>query len=407
MAIKVSRIEKEFILKTLMDGKMPVEVVVAGTKISAILSTIHPEELTFSLVAEAPSSSQKRADLFIMFKGTRVTCTLAIKSLKKDRLVSEMPEGLYRDLSRGLERIQPEAAINVSIFTEGSQFKLNFPASEEFYDPEPPSLNIKFDAERITNLLKAFREKALSFSSENKIVMFRDRRPTSVAEELMAWSGKTLLLPMSDAVELLRPKDGKVQKVLSQEDITRVMRSSGRDPLQLSHDLNHHVEGFVQKKIWHELYSPVLYREYVVGYIYLLRSDMQTNPFSAHTLEFVQQFSRLLSYSLMQNGYFQSIPVRESFNKSELVDISGSGLLFSMPFNGPALSIYTDVDLQIQLAKRSLMVRGRIMRRFQDSGRIYIGIKFLELSMEDMDFLMTYLYGENPEGEFADDPIIS
>ena len=407
MAIKVSRIEKEFILKSLIDAKMPVEIVLAGAKIDALLGSMNQDELTFNLQTEAPATSQKRADLFIMFKGTRVTCTLSMKSLKAKRLVSEMPEGMYRDLSRGFERIQPEATINVSLFMEGSQFKLNFPASEEYYDPEPPSVNIKFDAERITNLLKAFREKALSFSSENKIVMFRDRKPISVPEELMAWSGKTLLLPMEDAMNLLRPKDGKVQKVLSQDDITRVMRSSGRDPLQLSHDLNHYIESFFQKKVWHELYTPVLYHEYVVGYIYLIRSDMQTSPFSQHTLEFVQQFSRLLSYSLMQNGYFQSIPVRESFDKSELVDISGSGLLFSMPFNGPALSIYTDVDLQIQLSQRTIPVRGRIMRRFQDSGRIYIGIKFLELSLEDQDFLMKYLYGENPETEFAEDPIIS
>ena len=34
------------------------------------------------------------------------------------------------------------------------------------------------------------------------------------------------------------------------------------------------------------------------------------------------------------------------------------------------------------------------MRRYQDSGRIYIGIKFLDLSYDDRDFLLAALYGE-------------
>lgn len=407
MAIKVSRIEKEFILKSMVDSKMEAELQIAGKRVPALLSAVGPNEVHFTLQSPIGATNQKRADLYVMFKGTRVTCALNIRAIKNETLIGDLPENMYRDLSRGLERILPEATVNVSLLLDGNQVRLNFPSSEEYYDPEPPSVNIRFDAERITNLLKAFREKALSFSTENKIVMFRDRKPAAIAEELMSWAGKTLLLPVEDSVDLLRPKDGKALKILSQDDITRIMRSSGRDPLQLSQSLSRHVDELFQRKIWHELYTPVLYREYVVGYIYLVRADMQTSPFTLNTLEFVQQFSRLLSYSLMQNGYFQALPVREAFDKSELVDISGSGLLFSMPFTGPSLSIYTDVDLQIHLEQRTIPVHGRVMRRYQDSGRIYIGIKFLEMADADQEFLMKFLYGENPEAEYAEDPIIS
>lgn len=408
MAIKVSRIEKEFILKTLRDQKMPLELVVSGARYQGTLMSVIPEELVFLIEGDAipQEGGQRMADLYIMFKGTRVTCRLRVQAVRDDRLHTEMPENLYRDLSRGYERIRPEDQVGVSIFLEGSQFKLNFPASEEYYEPEPPSVNIKFDAAKITNLLKGFREKSLSFATENKIVMFRDRKPASLPEDLLAWSGKIILFPLNDAT-FLRQKDPKGPKILTQEDITRIFRGSGRDPLQLSHDLNQYIDSLTQKKIWHELYCPVLYREYVVGYIYLIRSDMQTTAFSQSTIEFVMQFARLLAYSLSQNGYFQTVTIRESFDKAELVDMSGSGLLFSFPLNGPQISIYQDLDMEIMLKKRKIPLKGRVMRRFQDSGRIYIGIKYVELDDKDLDFLLSFLYGADQNIGFADDPILS
>jgi hypothetical protein len=397
MAIKISRIEKEYILKTMVDGKLEVELQIADKRYRSVLVQYRPENLVFSLPPDLPPfADRRRADVFISFRGTRLTCTLAELACVKQHLHAEMPANFYRDLSRGFERIHPEIGISVSFYLEGAQYRLDFPTSEEFYEPDHPSLNIKFDAARITNLLKAFREKALSFSSENKIVMFRERKPTSIPERLIAQSGRLLLLPLGDADSLVQPKNPDTPKILTHSDVTRYLNVEGQDPVQASIELSRFVDALYQKKIWHEMYTPVLYREYVVGYIYLMRSDLQTSGFSANTLDFVQQFARLLSYSLKQNGYFQMIPVREAFNRSELVDISGSGLLFSMPLNGPSLEIYTDLDLQVQIAERTIAAKGRVMRRYQDSGRIYIGIKFLDLSVNDQQFLFVSLYGENP-----------
>ncbi len=403
MAIKVSRIEKEFILKTMIDSKMPVELIISDRNYSSLLMQAKADCLVFSLPPDlAPFTDARRTDLFVSFKGTRITCTLQALVYKNKQLQSEMPDSLYRDLSRGFERIHPECGISVSFYLEGLQFKLDFPTSEEFYDPDPPSINIKFDAARITNLLKAFREKAFSFSSENKIVMFRERKPSTIPEQLVAQSGRTLLLPLSDVDNLSPNQSPDSPKVLNHKDVTRIITAEGQDSVSSSIELSKYVESLMQRKVWHEMYAPVLFREYVVGYIYLMRSDLQTSGFSANTLDFVHQFARLLSYSLKQNGYFQMIPVRESFDRSELVDISGSGLLFSMPLNGPALDIYTDLDLQIMVADRAVRARGRVMRRYQDSGRIYIGIKFLDLAENDRDFLMVALYGENPKSLLED-----
>ncbi len=407
MAIKISRIEKEFIFKSLLDQKSFVELQLAEQRIRSFLIKVDEKKVYFRFDSEKPKKKDlASADLYIPFKGTRITCRLIGVSYDEEQLTATLPEVLYRDLSRGFERIRPSIHISLALLLEGVEYKMDLDDSEEYYEPEPPSVNIKFDAQKITNLLKTFREKAQSFSSENKIIMFRERKPNLIPEELLAWSGRTLLLPLSDGAAISSQREGPLYKILDQDDLSRIFKASGRDSLLLSQSLSQYVESMFHKKIWHELYCPLLFKQYVVGYIYLMRSELQTTPFSLNTLEFVNQFSRLLSYSLHQNGYFQLSPVREQFEKSELVDVSGSGLLFCMPVNGPALDLFTDVDLKLGLDKKTINIKGRVMRRFQDSGRIYVGIKFIDIDPSDYDFIISALYGSKQLDPFSDDPIV-
>jgi len=403
MAVKVSRIEKEFILKQMLENRLNVELQLSNKRIPAVLEKILPEELVFSFLnTETQLPEVKHSDIYIPFRGARVTCKAPIISLQDKGMRLKMPDFLYRDLDRGFERIDPGAGVSVSFLMEGVEYKLDFPELAESMAAEPPSLNIKFDAQKITNLLKGFREKALSFSSENRIIMFRERKPESIAEKIIAWSGRPLLLPMEDVHSLERSLDSRAYKILKLEEINQFFKSSGEDPLLLSNNFSQYLNGLKKKNIYHELYCPVLFQRYVVGYVYLMRADKQTASFTPNVLEFVLQFSRVLAYSLRQNGYFQAIPIRKKFNRSILVDISGSGLLFSMPLNSPVLELYADLDLLINFPEKKLSLKGRVMRKYQDPDRIYIGVKFLELSPEDHEFLLYRLYGNKSQDPFEE-----
>jgi len=255
-------------------------------------------------------------------------------------------------------------------------------------------------------LLKAFREKAKSFASEQKIVMFRERQPELITENIVAWSGKTLMLPLSDAHSFSRSRENSNIELLGENDVSSIIKSSGKDQVALSQELSSYVDAMLHKKIWHEIYVPILFKQYVIGYIYLLRSDVQVSPFSTNVIEFVRQFARILAYSLSINSYFKTETVRESFAESQLVDMSGSGLMFSMPLHGPAIGILNDVELQLHIRDRLIPVKSRVMRRFQDAGRIYLGLKFLDMSPDDTDFLFDFLYGRYDGIMFSDEPIM-
>lgn len=407
MAIEISRIEREFIIKFMNESKGHVELVRGGHKAAAILENI-VKGWTFRVTEGSISGRdlEQSVDVFFFFKGTRITCRSKVIEDRGPVLLLEDTQRLYRDLTRSYERIRPEEEIKVSLLLGTTTLKLDFPQYVGVNESEPPEVNIKFDAAKISDLLRGFRDKAKSFANEHKIIMFRERIPQQIVEHLVAWSGKILMLPVSDSNSPFKRREEDRKDILQEHDIQSIIKSSGKDTILLNNELSNHVDGMFQKKIWHELYVPILYRQYVIGYIYLLRSEGQVSQFSPSVIEFVRQFSRILAYSLAANNYFQAIPSEDSFEKSELVDISGSGLLFSMPLTGPSIDLLSDIDLKLYIKQRVISLQGRVMRRFQETGRIFIGIKFLEISEEDLDFLFNSLYG-SPEGfNFTDEPII-
>ncbi len=133
--------------------------------------------------------------------------------------------------------------------------------------------------------------------------------------------------------------------------------------------------------------------------MYLIRSDTDEERFEPGVFDFVLQFGRVLSYSLKVNGYFKAQPQVSEFGGAELIDISGSGLLFSYPPDGPDILLYTDLELRITVGEEEIPARGRVMRKYGDSGRTYIAIQFIELDPDDMEKLLEHIYGADYRGQ--------
>ena len=189
-------------------SKGHVELVRGGRKASATLEA-YESNLTFKIVEGEINSPglELWVDVFLFFKGTRITCRSRVISDTGPLLVLSSPIHLYRDLTRNYERIRPEEEIGVSILLDGTTLKLDFPQHMGAAEAEPPEVNVKFDASRIADLLKGFREKAKAFANEHKIVMFRERVPQLVVEHLVTWSGKILMLPVSDSISPFKKGD--------------------------------------------------------------------------------------------------------------------------------------------------------------------------------------------------------
>jgi hypothetical protein len=281
---------------------------------------------------------------------------------------------------------------------QGTKVELNYPESENYEPVEEPSFDPGFDATQIAELLKAFRERAAQHASDSKIVMFRERQPETFQERVIARSGKILILPFPEREFQSLPRDAR-DRVLRQDEALEMEKRSGGEVFSTLDAITQIVKKLNDREIWEELYCPVLYREYVVGYLYLLKSGRDVTRFDSRAVEFVIQLSRILAYSLQLNGYFKEQPITEEYDQAALIDISGSGVLFSYPVDGPSLSLYEDIEMRIHMENDEIPASGRIMRKYRDSGRIYFGVQFTNLDTEGMNKLFDRLYGTQYRGE--------
>jgi hypothetical protein len=404
MSAPVSRIEKEFILKNLLEKKSPVEVRYRDLWIPGLITEVDDKAVVFRLEKDelpAPESADE-AHAFFKFRGARMTFHAKILSLTGAGLKTVFPQGIYRDLSRGYERVAPREGVKISFMAQGEKIELNFPKSENFEAFEEPETMPNFDATKMSNLLRAFREKAQTFSSENKIVMFRERRPESFEEKLITLTGKTFLYPQSISKSISERELVLSPRLLNQEEIILAQTNQGMDLFQILEILAKTGKEKEHKNILQELYSPILYHNYVVGYLYLITFKDGGQRFSEKVIDFVFQFGRLLIHSLKVNGYFKGEPVKERVDMAEVVDISASGIQFVLPLQhfDSVLLLFNDLNFELRITEREIKIGGRIMRKFNDHGRLYVCVMFLDIQDEDRRFLMESLYGTADTPDF-------
>jgi hypothetical protein len=414
MSVSVSRIEKEFILKNLVEKSAPVEVHYFDQWITGLITEVDEAGVNFRLkTSELPApGSNTQADVFFKFRGARMTFrarALSVHAAKGEELkacqdmLTGIPQGIYRDLSRGYERVSPGEGIRLSFVAQGERIELSFPKSETFEEPsEEPEATPNFDATKMTGLLKAFREKAQNFSSENKIVMFRERKPESFEEKLITVTGKAFLYPQSMSKNIQEKDLILSPRLLTQEEIILAQTNQGMELFKVIDILNKTGKDKDTKSILHELYSPILYHNYVVGYLYLVSFRDGGQKFSQKIIDFVFQFGRLLIHSLKANGYFKGEPVKERVDTAEVVDISASGIQFALPLHhfDSVLLLFNDLNFDLTVGERELKIGGRIMRKFNDRGRLYICVMFLDIKEEDRLFLIEALYGTTTPPDF-------
>ena len=399
MSQRVQRIEKEFVFSNLLERKTPLEVHAGTLRVGVVMTENSERQIRLVKMKSAEHRLRKgqEVSVYFRFRGKPMTFKSWVLDFNDESIVVRQPEYLYRELSRGFERIVHPRGLSVSFMMQGEQVNLNYPASETYEPVEPPDYDPGFDATKIADLMKNFRERAREYASESKIIMFRERQPQTMQELLVARSGRMLVVPLygGDTTSL---SPTVRERLLSQDDIVEIQKEAGNEPFGALEELRKVSRRLNDEGIHRELYCPVLYHQYVVGYLYLMKGGGDVTEFSPKALEFTVTIARILAYALQVNGYFREQSRQVEYDEAELIDISGSGVLFSYPKEGPTMSLYADIDLQISIEDRKIHARGRVMRKFGDSQRTYFGVQFTEINAEDMSALFDRLYGEEYRG---------
>jgi hypothetical protein len=397
LGTEVGRIEKEFVFKSLVDDKVPCDLHASRKEFACRFSGVSQDRLEMAplegrLEGLTPGEEVR---VFFYLKNNYHTFATRVLEVDPDHVVVQQPPGVYKNLQRKYERVKLQGSIDVSFSLHGTKVELNFPKSDRFSPVEPPEEDATFDPRRIQEVVKAFRIKMETLTTDNKIVMLRDRMPRSWEEKTIVRFGKSLYIP-STAEDFPVRDPFPDERVITKSELIALEEEAGSAPYVVTSKLGNILYEKTKKDIVSELWCPVLYNEYVVGYVHVWNTVARRERISRDLIEFVQQFAKVLCYSLVTNGYFKVENSTERRYEAPIIDLSASGLLFAHTSSElvKELLVHTDLDLTVRLDSRTMPVGGRIMRKFRDAENTYFGVLFLKLAEEDFQFLFHFLYGK-------------
>jgi hypothetical protein len=397
MGTEVGRIEKEFVFKSLVDDNIPCDLHGTRKELRCRFSGMSEERLEMSPLEGKLEGFEPGEEVRVFFylKNNYHTFASHVLEVSGDRIVVEQPPGVYKNLQRKFERVKLEGDLDVSFSLHGTKVELNFPKSDRFSPVEPPEESSTFDPQRIEEVVQTFRTRMEPLVTDSKIVMLRDKMPRTWEEKTIVRLGKCLWIP-STAEDFPSRDPFPEDRVITKTDLIKLEEEGGSQAYVITSKLGNILYEKTKKDIVSELWCPVLYNEYVVGYVHVWNSGARRERLSREIFEYVQEFAKTLCYSLVTNGYFKVENSTARRYEAPIIDMSASGLLFAHTSADLVreLLVHTDLELTVKVARRTMLIGSRIMRKFKDAENAYFGVLFLRIEPEDFNFLFHFLYGK-------------
>jgi len=396
MATPIKRIEKDFLLKVLYDEQSALSLRYGRGEY--ILKVEQPPKAELWLKANrAVSGAQKGSKLELVFdyRGQAISFTAIVLEVKDTLVVTEAPEFLYKNLTRAFSRVSSPLDLKVVFSFHGDRYDLAFPKTLDFEPADLPEYSDVFNPADIKELVAQLSTWSHESATGHKLVMFKDAKPKSIEERLIAQTGKALFIP-STQNEIPSVDTGPKPRLITLDMFKRFIESSGTDKAYVDDATERFMRAKREAGIYSELWSPIQFQEYVIGYIHLWIDAAGKPPFDLAMVDTLHQFAKVLAYSLKMNGYFKSATLKNEPFPGKIIDISASGMLFansSTTLSG-SLLLDSEIDIQLTIGKRVVKTTARIVRRYRDASMHYYGCRYLDIAPEDLRFMFEYLYGK-------------
>jgi c-di-GMP-binding flagellar brake protein YcgR len=401
MAIPVKRVEREFLLRAACDEKQEVFLSAGGGEWSVRIIEVREHSVNFQHQVPLrlfPKGAE--LDFTFLVRGQTVAFRARVKEASETTVTTDMPETVYKNLSRRYPRLDPPSGLEVSFAFKGERYELAFPASNAFDPVEEPQASPDFEPKDIRKLMQEFYRKAAKVASDRAVVMFKTKGPEGLEEELMTRHGRVYYLPTAiGGIPGIDPYSSR--RILTREDFIARFEERGIEAEYREDELTRFERAKRAAGVLSELKIPILFQEYVVGYVHILNRQPGKAPFDLGVLDTFAQFAKVLAWSLKINGYFQNAPRRGTAIPAETIDLSAGGILFGSPDESlqTALLEGSEIVVSLSTGKRAISAGGVVKRRFLDERGAFYGVSFTHIAPEDFRYLFEYLYGR----PFTDD----
>lgn len=399
MGVQVGRIVKEFVFRNLIEQK--VELRIHGHRKELAGPVVDIRESSIAIQTREGNPTRFRVGetvrVYFLFQNNYHTFEATILEPPGAKVTLSHPPEVYKNPQRKYARVQMEEEAEVYFTLRGGErVDLNFPRTTRYVTlaPEDVTRRTDFDYSSIQGLHRAFRERTSEAVSQATIVMLRDKAPERYEERIMAATGKMLWIPSTEE-DFPAQDPFPEERIVTRRELVKFEEALDRPSYVISSKLGNILYEKQKKLIHSELYCPVIFETYMVGYLHLCNREGRKERIDRSLVEYAHDFARVLSYSLHLNGYFSTGVSAARRFEAPIIDISASGLMFAHRREDLSrdLLIHTDLDITVKFRDRKMVIGSRVRRKFQDAQRSYFGVQFLRIDQDDLNFLFARLYG--------------
>ena len=396
MSTPVKLIEKDFLIKTLYDEKLP--VIFRKDRVEYCLFLENPPKEQMVFLSDRPVGNLKagsRLDLMFDYRSKIIAFNVETLGIKGRKIICTIPDFLYKDLDRAFSRVSTPQDMQVQFTFLGDRYNLSFPKVTE-YDNEDLGVFFKnIDPKNLSGLIDQMAAWIKKFASGYKLMIFKDTKPSTVEERVIAETGKSLYLPsVRDGFPKNDPYPRK--RIITEDMFMNYLEGTGVGAAFVASACARFVKAKADNGFFSDAWIPVLFQEYAIGYIHIWINEDGRKPFDYALIETMYQFAKVLAHSLKINGYFESGKVKNDIFDGKVIDISASGLLFTYPISDLSAALLPDSSLTVKILmpNRSINTQATIVRRFKDNSLGYFGCHFVGMEKKDTGFLFERIYGK-------------
>jgi hypothetical protein len=394
----INRVEREFILVAAAESGTAAKLSASGRYVACRIAAGGAGGLGLSVSGAAPRfAPREKVSLHFDFRGQAIALEAPVVKSANGTIELGPPEAMYRSLSRRWARVRAPRELSVEFLLPDAELKLDCPESGEWRDVELPELREGLDSSSLNALIDSFKAKAKSMASEGRVVMYKDKGPSDLAEEVAARLGRALYVPSTTSpLPIVDPYPAGriVTRDMAEDFDGPEIRVEGS---RLSSYLRERALTGLKSGLW----CPVVFYRYSVGVVIMANGPDRPRALDFAAVDLAWEFSSILAWFLRRHGYFSDASVASAPRAGEIIDASPVGLLATMPSGGPRLAQGTMLRLRLKLKDRSLVCSGKVARRYTEGGHGFFGIAFAGLSLDDQATLSRALYGDEAEAEPA------
>ena len=394
MPTAVKRIEKDFLLKAILDEKTSLRYSKDRQRYVLLVEEIRKDGLLLrsdeSLDGVGLSG---KITLTFDHNGSSMLFETSVIGTRGTELVCSIPEVINKDLGRTDIRVNLPRDMTVSVAFSGPRYKLPFQKLRQYHPVGPGPSGIE-------NLKARFEAMAKEQGWEPKTVLARQKSDLVRPEErLIAHTGRTLFLPR---VGQGFPSEGAppCDDIITEEVFLRfLLESEGIEGGDAAANMRNFIGGKKFSGIGSEAWVPILFQEYMVGYVHLAgRGKVSVGE---DALRLAREYTRALAIMLEEKGRFAQARMSSAPFEAAALDISSSGLLICcrLPEIAGKLMVNSCLKVTISTAGWKMATLAAISRIQKDKTSVSAGCRFVGMKPEDGERLLTCLHGSRRQGQ--------